>query len=126
MTVEGSGQLSLRDFVARQELRSRFGFCGAPGERFCYLSVRVHTLRDVMRVLVVNSSQCQLKKLLCCTTSSMSINTAVTDVFFQGHEWLRSWECNLKQNDCGLYLGLSQQREFRSLVASTRSGFTVP
>lgn len=45
---------------------------------------------------------------------------------FQGHEWSRTWEHNLMQNDCGLYLGLSQQREFRSLVASTRLGFTVP
>lgn len=65
-------------------------------------------------------------KVVCCTTLSTSTNTAVTDVLFRGHEWLRSWECNLKQNHCGLYLGLSQQREFRSLAASTRSGLTLP
>lgn len=31
-----------------------------------------------------------------------------------------------KDGGYGLYLGLSQQQEFRSLVASIRSGFTVP
>lgn len=128
MTVEGSGQLSLRDFVGRQELHSRFGFCGvARREKVLLFEHEDPSSEEWEESLVVNGGQCQVKKSWCWTALSVSSSTAVTDVVpFQGHEWLRSWKCNLRQNDCGLYLGLSQQQEFRSLEASTRSGFTVP
>lgn len=50
VTGGGSGQLSETFCSYRQELDSKFVFCRAPGERFCYLSIRVHVLRDGMRV----------------------------------------------------------------------------
>lgn len=93
----------------------------------CSLNVRVQPSEGWGESLVVNGGLCQLQKSPCRTALSTRTHEAVTDVVsFRGHEWLTSWERNLMQNDCGLDLGLSQQREFRSLVAFTRLGCSLP
>lgn len=56
VSVDGSGHPSLRDFVVRKELCSRFGFWEAPGEREKILLSGCEGLHfpDGMGVMVVN------------------------------------------------------------------------